>query len=641
MIIQYRCVTNVEDIKEYLGKNRIVAFKFKTAPKPTYRNHKNADIDPAKADIVGCAFSVREGTGIYVPICHRIGQNIDPKEFFAFLGKFLTNKNVLKIAHDISFDASMAYAKGIVIQSHVYDTMCAAQLSYKSNYEFRKPEGVDLGSLACELLCELLPAIPTISQGGWFDDLAGDQYATVRCCAAEADYTLRLYYEFTDWFDKNLPSHKYITENIESPISIYRGIMSANGLPIDVDLMKQKSVEVTTELEKIHEKIKGFVGDVDVGTTCSTRALKNYLYNDLKLPNLNPTGNESGSINEKTLRLLKKWCESNRPQLASLFDLILLYRKLSKIKTTFVDGYMEHLNDTTGCIHPTFYSLSTSTGRMSCCDPNVQTMPRRSGDPVGVRNFIQAPEGELILSLDFSQVELRISTFYCRDETMLEIYRNNGDIHAMTTAIIYGISLEEAQDKHSEHYKERRATAKSINFGVLYGLYPRRLQEMLSVDGIEKNLDECKTIIDNIKRGYKDLAVWQNKIIKETEKKKYTESFIGRRRYLPDINSTEFAKKSSSERQALNHPIQATAADIMKLAMVRVLEGVSSRPWLKPLLQIHDELVFSVPEDKLEEAVSFVRGCMEEKPFDAFDVPLIAEACAGKRFGTMEEIDSY
>jgi DNA polymerase-1 len=161
---------------------------------------------------------------------------------------------------------------------------------------------------------------------------------------------------------------------------------------------------------------------------------------------------------------------------------------------------------------------------------------------------------------------------------------------------------------------------------------------MLSDAGIEKTLDECKTIIENIKTGYKGLGIWQNKTKKEAEKRQYSESWIGRRRYLPDITATEFKKKSSAERQALNHPIQATAADIIKLAMVRILNGLSAREWLKPIMQIHDELVFVIPKDKLEEAVSFVRACMEEKPFEGFDVPLIVEACAGSDFGMMQEI---
>jgi DNA polymerase-1 len=222
---------------------------------------------------------------------------------------------------------------------------------------------------------------------------------------------------------------------------------------------------------------------------------------------------------------------------------------------------------------------------------------------------------------------------------MIEIYQKNGDIHAMTTSIIFGISLEEAMDKRSAHYKELRSVAKETNFGVLYGLYARSLKEILSENGIEKTLDECKTIIDTMKKGYMGLAVWQNKIVKETEKKKYTESYMGRRRYLSDIASTEFAKKSTAERQALNHPIQSTAAEIMKLSMIRILNGLQTRRWLKPILQIHDEIVFSVPEDKLGEAISFVRGCMEEKPFVDFDIPLIAEASVGKRFGSMAEID--
>ena len=257
---------------------------------------------------------------------------------------------------------------------------------------------------------------------------------------------------------------------------------------------------------------------------------------------------------------------------------------------------------------------------------------------IGIRELIKAPDNCLILSLDFSQIELRVGAFYCRDRKMLNAYRHNEDLHAITTSVIFDIPIEEATNKQFEDYKERRTVAKNVNFGICYGLYPRRLQEILSDAGIEKTQDECEIIIENINSEYRGLAIWQNRTKKEAEKRQYSESWLGRRRYLSDITATEFKKKSSAERQALNHPIQATASDIIKLAMVRILNGLPDREWLKPIMQIHDELVFVIPQDMLEEAVSFVRACMEEKPFDGFDVPLIVDSCAGPNFGTMKGV---
>ena len=267
-------------------------------------------------------------------------------------------------------------------------------------------------------------------------------------------------------------------------------------------------------------------------------------------------------------------------------------------------------------------------------------MPRKTNDPIGVRNFIKAPENHMILSLDFSQIELRVGAFYCRDEVMMETYRRGGDIHAATTSVIFGVSYEEAQDKHRRDYKEQRTIAKNVNFGTFYGLFPRGLQNTLRFKaGVEKSISECEQIINNLKSGYKGLTVWQNETKSMARKRMYSETWLGRRRYLPDIGSKNWGRKSFAERCALNTPIQGTAADILKLAIVRILNGLSERPWLRPILQIHDELTFIVPEDKVNEAVEFIKICMEEQPFPEFDLPLVAEAAVGRNFGEMEEME--
>ncbi len=222
---------------------------------------------------------------------------------------------------------------------------------------------------------------------------------------------------------------------------------------------------------------------------------------------------------------------------------------------------------------------------------------------------------------------------------MLETYRNNGDIHAQTTSVVFNIPFEEAIDKRAKHYKERRTIAKNCNFGVFYGLFPKGLQKTLKFKaGLDKSLDECTEIIGNLKAGYKGLETWQRKVKREAAKQGYTETYLGRRRYLPNITSADWGKKSFAQRCALNTPIQGTAADILKLAMGRIIKGLPERLWLRPILQIHDELVFEVPENKVNEAIKFIKECMEQRPFEDFDVPIIAEAEAGKTFGTLHEI---
>lgn len=640
MNTEYKCVTTVDGIHDYIGGSHIVAFDFETAPDDPYREEDKAALDPARAHIVGCSFSVKEGTGVYVPVAHRIGTNIDGDAFFAFLTAFLMDKTLIKIAHNIAFESSMAYAKGIVIQAPVYDTICASQMSLKSIYEFRKLNESGLKRLAEELFGEPLPSFSSVTDGKHFDELDAQDAETVRYGSADSDFALRLYHKFNDWFDRFLPKHRYIVEEIESPTAVYLGIMKTNGIPVNLPLMQERKTEAEAEMERIRKEIEFIIGDVNIGANCSTQAFKNYLYKDLGLPVLKTTETNREAADDMTMTLLKEWCDANRPELSGLFTLVQEYRKWGKIKSTYIDGYLKYLNPVKGCIHPELFALSTDTGRMNCRNPNAQNMPRKTNDPIGVRNFIKAPEGCLILSLDFSQIELRVGAFYCRDEVMMDTYRKNGDIHAATTSVIFGVSYEEAQNKHSENYKEHRTIAKNVNFGTFYGLFPRGLQKTLKFKaGVEKTVSECEEILFNLKHGYKGLTSWQEETKAEAARRMYSETWLGRRRYLPGITSDNWGQKSFAERCALNTPIQGTAADILKLAITRILKGLPEREWLKPILQIHDELTFIIPEDRLSEAVAFIRACMEEKPFPGFDLPLIAEASAGPTFGMMEELE--
>ena len=636
----YRCVTSVQEIQQYVSNAAVVAFDYETAPDEPYRIEEKAALDPAKSHIVGCSFSAKEHTGIYVPVAHKIGRNMDGIAFFRFLQNFLTNKNIVKVAHNIAFESAISCQRDIVIQPPVYDTICAAQMTLKSNYAFRKLADSGLKKLAEELCHERLPTFSDVTNGRHFDELGAQDMETIRYGCADSDFALRLYHIFNSWFDRFLPKHRYLVEQIESPTAVYLGMMKHNGVPVDVDLMKVRQQESRQQMERIRNEIAMCIGDVPIGANCSTKAFKEYLYQTLQLPVMKVTASNREAADDATMILLKEWCDANRPELSPLFILVQEYRKWSKIKSTYIDGYLKYLNSATGRIHPDFFALSTETGRMNCRNPNLQNCPRKSNDPIGVRNFIQAPENHLILSLDFSQIELRVGAFYCRDKTMMETYQNGGDIHAATTSVIFGCTYAEAQNKHRPEYKEQRTIAKNVNFGTFYGLFPKGLQSTLKFKaGVEKSIPECEEIIRNLKAGYPALTGWQNETKMTAKQKLYTETWLGRRRYLPNIRSDNWGLQSFAERCALNTPIQGTAADILKLAIVRILEGLPSHSWLRPILQIHDELTFLIPKDRLQEAVAFVKGCMEQQPFPEFDLPLVAEASAGESFGNLEELE--
>jgi DNA polymerase-1 len=640
--MDYICVTSLDELKEYLKGASIVAFDFETSPNDEYRNEEKSALDPHKAHIAGMSFSVSEGSAIYVPIAHKTGNNIEkPHELMKYLKHALfENPNVVKVAHNLAFEAMFLYAKGIIVQEPCYDTIAAAQLTLKSKWEFRSLADSGLKLLATALFGADMPDFQTVTGGRYFDELDPKDFETIRYACADADYTLWLYHKFNDWFDRFLPKHRYIAEKVEAPTAVYCGIMKYNGIPVDRDAILKKQAEAAEKIISLKAEIDEITGGVNIGANASTSAFKQYLYKDLELPVLKTTEKYQEAADDQALIMLRDWCQKNRPELVRLFDLVQEYRKWGKLKSTYIDGYLEHINNATGRIHPDLMPLGTETGRFAARNPNLQNCPRKDNDPIGVRNFIVAPDGKAILSLDFSQIELRVGAFYCRDNKMLETYRTGGDIHAQTTSVIYKIPFKEAADKNNPHYKERRTIAKNCNFGVFYGLFANGLQRTLQFKaGLKTTKEECETIIKNLKDGYPGLARWQRDTIKTAANTCFTETWLGRRRYLIGMLSEDWGKRSFAERCALNTPIQGTAADILKLACGRLVAGLPERPWLKPLLQIHDELVFEVPEDKVNDAVRFIKECMEAKPFPEFDVPIVAEAAVGVSFGDLKELE--
>lgn len=638
--MNYGLALTKQEIESYIGNYKLLALDIETSPLPEYRSDKKSSLDAHKSSITGISFSVSKGTGIYVPFNHKVGINADFVDTFEWIKRnILMNRNLTVVIHNAAFETMFFYALGCVPQCKVYDTLSAAQLTLKTHTQFRKLNDSGLKKLVPELLKENLPSFEDVTNGQSFDDLDSENSGTIRYACADSDYALRLYHLFNNWFDENLPKHRFIVEEIESPTSVYVGLMKYNGVPVDLNLMKAKGSEAEAQIAQLKEDIKIMTDGVNIGANAGTKAFKNYLYKTLKLPVLKTTQKFNEAADDEAMTLLSEWCEKNRSELVPLFKMIEEYRRWNKLKSTYIDGYLKFSNTSTNRIHPDLMPLATETGRFASRNPNLQNMPRKDNDPIGIRNFIRADEGKMLLSLDFSQIELRVGAFYCQDEKMLDTYRNNGDIHASTTSVIFNVPFEEAIDKNAEHYKERRTIAKNCNFGVFYGLFPKGLQRTLKFKaGLDKTFDECSKIISNLKSGYRGLESWQREVKNQAAGLGYTETYLGRRRYLPDINSADWGKKSLAQRCALNTPIQGTAADILKLAVSRVLKGLPERMWIRPILQIHDELVFEIPEEKINEAVSFIKECMEMKPFEEFDVPLIAEAAGGETFGTLNEL---
>ena len=638
----YKTIREIADIEKYIGNADVIAFDFETSPMDEYRSDDKAALDAHKSDITGVSISVEKGTGRYIPFRHRVGVNADIPTVMEYLRQRLFQHSVtVKIAHNMAFEAMFLYKDGIVLPEPVYDTIVASQPTLKNDYEFRDLGDSGLKTLVPYLYGVELPKFEEVVGERSFDELDPDAWDTCRYACADSDWALQLYDTFNQWFENNIPKHRFICESIESPTAVFTGMMKYNGVLVDTKLMQQKKEEAEAHLVELRAKLQAVIGDVDIGENCGTQAFKDYLYKTEGLPVLKTTAKYAEAADDEAIQLLRAYCKKHRPDMVEFFDTVQEFRKWAKIKSTYIDGYAKWINDATGRIHPDLMPMGTDTGRFAARRPNLQNMPRKGSDPIGVRQFVVAPEGTSFLDFDFSQIELRVGAFYCRDPFMMDTYRSGGDIHASTTSVIFGISVDEAQDKENPDYKERRTIAKNVNFGTFYGLFPRGLQRTLKFKaGLEKSEDQCAQIIANLKAGYPRLSAWQAETVRAARLNGYSETSFGRRRYLPNINNrADWGKRSFAERCSMNTPIQGTAAEILKLAMRELIHELKDKPYIRPILQIHDELLFEVDDGHEDEAIRIIRTAMERQPFPAFDIPIAAEGEHGTCFGKLHELE--
>ena len=289
MDVKYKCVTDIAELKAYIGDAKIVAFDYETAPDEAFRDDAKASLDPFRSHIVECSYSVAEGTAVAVPLKHLTGSNMDYDVWLEFHRALLTDRGRIKVCHNIAFESMFSYHLCIVIQAPVYDTMCAAQMTQNGEYAFRKLSDSGLKTLSASLLGVKRKTFSEITDGKHFDELDPQDAATIEYACEDSDQALQLYRIFNTWFDKYLPRHRWIVENLESPTAVYLGIMKHNGVPLDLPLMEKKKIEAESEMEKLRQQIAFMIGDVNIGANCSTKAFRDYLYGTLGLPVLKTT----------------------------------------------------------------------------------------------------------------------------------------------------------------------------------------------------------------------------------------------------------------------------------------------------------------------------------------------------------------
>ena len=543
--------------------------------------------NPFKAKLVGISMSWEQGKGYYLPVAHNylgIQKQLNLDEIREPLKKILEDEDIKKIGHNIKYDAEVLRLHGIELKGIHFDTMIA---SYVINPGLRQH---NLDYLTEYYLGHKMIGYKEVVVKGIKDFSQVSIDTAVKYSCEDADYTLRL----KDILEKKLKEDKNeeLFYNIEMRLVPVLMDMEMAGVKVDVDLLRKLSVEFENRLREIEEEIYKEAGmRFNIN---SSQQLGFVLFEKLKLPTLKKT--QKTKRYSTDVSVLKKLCAYN----SKVPSLVLQYRTISKLKSTYLDALINMADPETHRIHTSYNQTVTATGRLSSSDPNLQNIPIRDPEGRQIRKAFIAEDGYLLMSADYSQIELRVLAHYSNDEELINAFKNDEDIHTKTAKEVLGV-------KGREVTAEERRIAKAINFGIIYGMGPKRLSEEIEID-----YKKAKEYIDRYYEKYKGVAKFRENIIEFARKNGYVTTLFNRRRYLPDINSENHRIRSEAERMAINTPIQGTAADLIKKAMINIHERIKRESSLtKMIMQVHDELVFEVPEKDVQKVKNMVKEEME------------------------------
>lgn len=520
------------------------------------------------------------------------------------LKPLLENPEIGKIGQNLKFDAVILRRHGIKISPIVFDSMIAAHI-------LDPDQQLNMDALAKKYLnYEPIPIENYIGKKkSEFKPMTSFPPAEIKDYAAEdADVVLHFKDKFAPLINANNQTH--LARGIEYPLVEVLTDMEFTGVKIDSDGLKEISASMNSELAEIRTNIfreSGYEFNID-----SPKQIGELLFEKMMIPA------EAFAKKTKTGYSTDVATLTKLQPFYPIADYILQYRLISKLKNTYIDTFPQMVNPETGRIHTNYNQAGTNTGRLSSNDPNLQNIPIRSGAGKEIRKaFIPGFPDYVILSADYSQIELRIMAYVSGDANLISAFNTGKDVHSATASLLYGIPIEEVTP-------DLRRTAKTVNFGIMYGLGGFGLAQRLGIPNREGS-----EIIKNYFEKYPGIKNYMDKTIAETESKGYAETLCGRRRYFPDINSKNRNIRSGAERAAINMPIQGTGSDMIKIAMLKVFNALNaSKLRAKMLLQVHDELVFECHRDDVEELRSLVKIGMENA-LPLGDVPVIAETGIG------------
>ncbi|NPB08885.1 MAG: DNA polymerase I [Thermodesulfobacteria bacterium] len=560
--------------------------------------------DPMRGKLVGVALCLEPPKAYYLPFGHQGLERQLPPEALKALGEILSAEQPRKVGHNIKYDLILLKRHGIDLRGLEGDTMVASYLLDPT----RRQHGLD--ELAEEILGHQMISYKEVTaklkKGESFAFVPVEKAAEYAC--EDAHVTYLLYQHF--WPRLREEDLWDLFVNIERPLIEVLARMEMAGIRLDLPYLEELSREMASRLKELEEKIFALAGERF--NLNSSQQLGFILFEKLKLPKIKKTPKRTAySTDTEVLEELSSYHELPR--------LVLAYRTLAKLKSTYVDAFPRLVNPETGRLHTSFNQTVTATGRLSSSEPNLQNIPVRGEDGLKIRRAFIPEEGFVFLSADYSQIDLRVLAHYSGDETLIEAFRRGEDIHRRTAAEVFGIPPEMVTP-------EMRRMAKTINFGIVYGMSPYGLAKELKI-----GRREAKAFIERYFERYPGVKAYMERIVAEAREKGYVETLFGRKRPLPDIKSPNRVAREFAERTAINTPIQGTAADIIKLAMIQIDQALrEKKARTRMLLQVHDELLFEVPPEELEEIRDLVREKMERVV--RLKVPLKVNLATGKNW---------
>jgi DNA polymerase-1 len=591
--VEYWTVTELGELQAVLARVR--------EAKEVAVDLETTGVDQMRAEIVGFSLCLKPREAFYVPVAHVAGRNLDRRAVLDVLGPILEDPAIAKVGQNIKYDAVVLRRAGIELQGISFDTMIASYLTNPSARE----HNLDALSLA-HLNHRMIPITDLIGKGQkqiGFEQVPVEAARDYAC--EDADVTLRLKEVLAPTVeDRSLTP---LFRDVEIPLIHVLTDMELAGVAVDVEFLGEMSSQLNAEMARLVDEIYNLAGETF--NVNSTQQLAGILFDKLGL-----TPKRKTKTGYSTDQSVLEQLAFEHPLPKVLLD----YRELMKLQSTYVDALPKLVHPETGRIHASINQAVAATGRLSMSDPNLQNIPVRTELGRQIRKaFVPGEPGWVLMSADYSQIELRIMAHLAEDRTLTEAFESGEDVHRHTASLIFGLAPEYVTD-------EMRDRAKTVNFGVMYGMGAFGLSSRLGI-----SLQEAREFIDSYFATYPGVKAFIDRTIAEAREQGFVTTILGRRRYLPEIASTKSRMREFAERTAVNTPVQGSASDMIKVAMIQIARRIREQDLrTKMILQVHDELVFEAPEAEVEDvrvlAVAEMKGALD------MSVPIDVEVGVGQ-----------